>query len=53
MIGHSVVAIPKSVSTLQSGEAVGAPSGDKGRRQPGVGAAERGGVPLERAVMTS
>jgi hypothetical protein len=38
---------------LHMGEREGAPSGGSGIRQPGVGAAESGGVPLERAVMTS
>lgn len=53
MMGHSVVAIPSSVSTLHKGEIDGAPKGGTGWRQPGVGVAESGGVPLDRAVITS
>lgn len=52
-MGHKVVAMPRRVSMLQRGEAAAAPRGGTGWRQPGEGAAERGAVPLERAVMTS
>jgi len=53
MIGHSVVAIPSSVSTLLMGDPKGAPMGGNGWRQPAAGAAESGAVPLERAAITS
>lgn len=53
MMGHSVVAMPRRVSTLDKGEVMGAPRGGKGIRQPAVGAAERGARPLERAAITS
>lgn len=53
MMGHSVVAIPSRVSTLFRGDATGASIGGNGIRQPAAGAAERGAVPRDRAVITS
>lgn len=53
IMGHNVVAMPRRVSTLERGEAMGAPRGGKGIRPLAVGAAERGARPLERAAITS
>ena len=53
IMGHNVMAMPRRVSTLDRGEAMGAPRGGKGMRLPAVGAAERGARPLERAAITS
>lgn len=52
-MGHSVVAMPRRLSTLLSGEVAGAPNGEKGTRHPAAGAAETGAVPLDRAAITS
>jgi len=53
IMGHSVVAMPRRVSTLLRGDVVTAPSGGKGRRHPGAGATESGAVPFDRAAITS
>lgn len=52
-MGQSVVAIPSKVSTLVKGDAGGASSGGTGNRLPALGAVDNGGVPNDKAVITS
>ena len=54
MMGQSVVAIPRSVSTLPTGDIAPCESrGGSGEREPRSGADEIGAVPKESAAMTS